>query len=485
MKKKVIIIGSGLGGLAVACRLAARGYNVIIFEKNNIPGGCCSGFERNGYQFSNGPLQFPNPYLLDELFEYIGFDRKDYLTLSHIEPVRRFFNKNGQNFDFPSNFNDISQQVEKFDPADLDGLIKFSNTIAFKDKTKEIPLYFHKTLASIQDQIQKPFSDTLFKTTEKCFQNPFLQQIFGFSPLAFGNNPLIILDDYLINQSFGDGQKMFSIDGGIHQLTNILTELFQKFGGQIEYHAEVKEIIFQENQAQGVRFKNDQLHFADFIISNMDAYNTFEKLIPINVRKPHTTQIDSSASLFSINIGLRKKLKHPQLLHQNILMPRNLRRFIGQIFTEKSLSGDFLLFINIPTRLDSNLAPVNGDILQIHSLVPDSTAEIEWKKISRSYRNRIIRFLERHFSLDIKTNTRIEFVYTPNDYEEKFAHLNGSPFSAQLSRTQSGNSRLRNKCSPPIKNLYLVGGGTNPGPGIPGVLESARITEYLIKKDYE
>ena len=489
MKKKVIVIGSGFGGLGAACRIASHGFDVEVVEKRDKPGGRGYLYEINGFKFDGGPTVVTAPFMFDDIFKQAGKNRADYFELIPVDPFYRIFNADGKVFDYNNNTDFIVSEIEKFNRSDIDGYSRFL------DKTKPI---FEKSFKQLAD---KPFSSvgdmlkvapelvklqsykSVYSYVSQFIQNDFLRQVFSFHPLLIGGNPYDSSSIYAMIQYLEREWGVFYAKGGTGSIIDGLVKLLQDLGGSIEYNVEVVEIMSDERKVTGVRLADGSIRHADLVISNMDSPNTYMKLIPSAKRRVNTDRklrsYRYSMSLFVIYFGTRRRYLDSRLAHHNIILGPHYKSLLSNIFNKHILSEDFSLYLHMPTVTDPTIAPEGCESFFVQSPVPHLDAGIDWTKQARPYRDAIMEFLEKNYLPDLRNNIIAEHYIDPLHFQNTLNSTKGAAFSVQPLLTQSAWFRPHNQ-SEDFENLILVGAGTHPGAGLPGVLSSSKIAEDLV-----
>ena len=490
MRKKIIIIGAGFGGLAAACRLAARGNQVEIFEKREKPGGRAFVYEINGFQFDGGPAVITAPYMFDEIFSLAGKVREDYFDLIRLDPFYRIFNHKDKYFDLNNDPEFILGEIEKWNPKDKNNYLRYiasRNPFIENELLKNIYnpyLTIGSLFRSITAPIRHPSYNSVYKHVSSFIENDFLRQVFSLHPLLAGGNPFsfngINANIHMLEHQSGVYYSM----GGTGSIINGLARLFEELGGILHLNSEVKEILLSGKQVNGVRLTDGYVDKADMIISNADSAFTYRSLIPEKYRKKNKDarfgNMRFSTSLFVIYFGTKKRYNETGLLHHNIIVGNRYQEIVNDIFNLKKIPDDFLLYLHMPTMTDASLAPAGHESFILISLVPNLEADVEWNQTARIYRDRVMEFLEENYLPDLRANIVAEHFIDPIHFQNTLNSYKGSAFSVEPLFTQSAWFRPHNR-SEDFKNLFLVGAGTNPGGGIPGVLSSARIVEALIE----
>ncbi|WP_299026833.1 phytoene desaturase [uncultured Thermanaerothrix sp.] len=491
MSKNVIVIGSGFGGLAVAIRLAARGFKVTILEKRDKPGGRAYVYELDGFKFDGGPTVITAPFLFDELFELAGRKREDYVTFVPVNPFYRIFDAEGRSFEYNNQSELIFSQIEKWNPADKEGYRRFL------ESTRPI---FEKGFLQLADKPFTRLSDMLkvapdlvrlraylsvYTYVSQFVQNDFLRQVFSFHPLLIGGNPYDSSSIYAMIHYLEREWGVYFAMGGTGALVNALVRLFEELGGQLVLNAEVDQILVDEprRRVRGVRLKDGTTQAADIVISNADVAFTYRHLIPEAYRRKYTNRriekMRYSMSLFVIYFGTRRRYLDSRLAHHNIILGPRYKGLLDDIFRRKVLAEDFSLYLHMPTLTDPSLAPEGHEAFYVLSPVPHLGGQVDWERTAEPYKNRILEFLEENYLPGLRENLVVEHYIDPLHFRDVLNSYLGSAFSVEPILTQSAWFRPHNQ-SEEFSNLYFVGAGTHPGAGLPGVVSSAKVVEKLI-----
>lgn len=487
--KKIIIIGSGFGGLATAARLLANGFDVELFEKRDKLGGRAYVYKQDGFTFDGGPTVITAPFLFDELFEAAGKKRQDYVTFVPCDPFYRIFDYEGNHFDYNGNHDFVLREIEKWNPSDKQGYTHFlRSTKAIFDKgfteLADKPfLSIWDMLKVAPDLIRLQSYKTVYKYAAQFIENDFLRRCFSFHPLLVGGNPFQTTSIYAMIHYLEREWGVHYAMGGTGAIVDALEQLIIEQGGVIHTEAEVHEIIIQGKTAKGIRLKNGELHHADAIVSNADVAFTYRHMIPEKKRKKYTNRkierTKYSMSLFVSYFGTKKRYIDSGLAHHNIILGERYRELLEDIFNRKELADDFSLYLHMPTKTDPSLAPEGCEAFYVLSPVPHLDSGTDWSVQAKPYREAIIDFLEENYLPGLKENIITEHHIDPLHFHQTLNSYKGSAFSVEPILTQSAWFRPHNK-SEDVDALYFVGAGTHPGAGLPGVLSSAKIAEDLI-----
>ena len=486
---KIIIIGSGFGGLGAAIRLAARGHEVEIYEKRDKPGGRAYVYEINGFKFDGGPTVITAPFMFDDLWAAVGKRREDYFQLVPCNPFYRIFNHEGRRFDYNGDEQFTLRQIEQWNPADKTGYQQFMATThaifqkGFVELADKPFLSLMDMLRVAPDLIKMQSYKSVYRYVSQYIKDDFLRQCFSFHPLLIGGNPFDAPSIYAMIHYLERQWGIHYAMGGTGAIVQAMTRLFEELGGKIHLNAEVSEILVDQRRVTGIRLADGTIKKADQIVSNADVAFTYKRLIPEAYRRKFSDRkIDSmkySMSLFVIYFGTKRRYRDQGLAHHNIILGPRYKGLLHDIFNKQVLADDFSLYLHMPTLTDPSLAPEGGEAFYVLSPVPHLGSGIDWTKAAPHYRNAIMRFLEDNYLPDLSENIVAEHYIDPLHFRDDLNSHLGSAFSFQPILTQSAWFRPHNQ-SEEFDNLYFVGAGTHPGAGLPGVLSSAIIAENLI-----
>lgn len=491
-KKKIIIIGSGFGGLATASRLLAEGYRVEIFEKRDKAGGRAYVYKQDGFTFDGGPTVITAPFLFDEIFEKAGKKREEYVTFVPCDPYYRIFNSEGEKFDYNGNHDFVLSEIECWNVRDKQGytdFVKSTKAIFNKGFVELADQPFHNLwdmIRVVPDLIRLQSHKTVYQYVSKYIEHDFLRRVFSFHPLLVGGNPFDTTSIYAMIHYLEREWGVHYVMGGTGALVNAFTRLIKEQGGTFHFNAEVDEITIRKGKATGIRLTDGTIHHADQVVSNADVAFTYRYLIPETERSTYTNRkierTRYSMSLFVIYFGTKKRYLESNLEHHNIMLGDRYEALLSDIFHEKTLPDDFSLYLHMPTKTDPSLAPDGCEAFYVLSPVPHLDSGTDWTIQARPYRDRIMNFLEENYLPELQNNIVTEHHIDPLHFRQTLNSYKGSAFSVEPTLTQSAWFRPHNK-SEDVDDLFFVGAGTHPGAGLPGVLSSAKIAEKLICGD--
>jgi phytoene desaturase len=492
MAKKIIIIGSGFGGLGAAVRLAARGHQVEIFEKRDRPGGRAYVYEQNGFMFDSGPTVITAPFMFDDLFKAAGKRREDYVQFVPCNPFYRIFDHQGRSFNYNNDPDFILKEIDRWSPADKEGYQRFIQTTrpifekGFVELAAKPFLRFTDMLKIAPDLVRLQSYKSVYGYVSQFVQDDFLRQVFSFHPLLVGGNPFDTTSIYAMIHYLEREWGVYYAMGGTGAIVDALCRLFEELGGKIHLNAEVAEILVEGRKTTGIRMKDGAIHMADAIVSNADVAWTYMNLIPNRSRRWNKDiryrNTRYSMSLFVIYFGTRRRYTGCGLAHHNIILSKRYKDLLDDIFTRKVLADDFSLYLHMPTITDPSIAPPGHESFYVLSPVPNLAAgDVDWTKMAPLYKEKILTFLEDNYLPGLRENLVAEHYIDPLHFQNTLNSYQGAAFSVEPILTQSAWFRPHNR-SEDFHNLYFVGAGTHPGAGLPGVLSSSIIVENLIEE---
>jgi phytoene desaturase len=487
------VIGSGFGGLALAIRLQAAGCRTVIFEKRDKPGGRAYVYRDQGFSFDAGPTVITAPDCLRELFSLAGKSLDDYIRLLPVTPFYRLFWEDGFKFDYSDDTALIEHQIGAISPRDVEGYRKFLgySKEVFREgyeKLAHVPFFNWSDMVAVAPQLVRLKAyRSVYSMVAKYIEDPRLRQLFSFHSLLVGGNPFTTTSIYTLIHYLERKWGVFFPAGGTAALVEALVKLFVELGGELRLNAPIAEIETAGGAVTAVIDQSGRREEFDLIVSNADVVHTYDALLrkepAASAMRGKLARSAYSMSLFLIYFGTRRR--YPNLLHHNIIFGPRYRELLADIFSRGRLADDFSLYLHAPTRSDPSLAPPGCETFYVLSPVPHlGKLAIDWQSAGPRYAERILAYLENLYMPELRREIVTQRIFTPQDFKiELNAHL-GSAFSLEPRLTQSAYFRVHNR-DPNIRGLYLVGAGTHPGAGIPGVVNSAKATAAVILDDYK
>jgi len=489
---RAAVIGSGFGGLALAIRLQASGFQTVVFEKRDQAGGRAYVYRDQGFTFDAGPTVITAPDCLRELFTVAGRSLDNYVELLPVRPFYRLFWQDGYRFDYSDDAELIEAQIAAKSPDDVAGYKKFLHYSeeVFREgyeKLAAVPFLNWSSMLSVAPQlIRLKAYRSVYGTVAKYIRDPHLRQLFSFHSLLVGGNPFTTTSIYTLIHCLERKWGVYFPKGGTGALVKALVTVFRELGGEIRFNNEVAEIMSADGKVTGIIDANGRKENFSLVASNADVFHTYHQLLR---RARHggrmsrkLEKMNYGMSLFLLYFGTRRK--YPDLLHHNILFGPRYRELLRDIFSRGRLADDFSLYLHAPSHSDPALAPRGCETFYVLSPVPHlGKLDLDWSVEGPRYAERILAYLERHYMPDLRREIVTQRIFTPRDFQvELNSHL-GSAFSLEPRLLQSAYFRVHNRDAA-IKGLYFVGAGTHPGAGIPGVVNSAKATAGVILQDF-
>ncbi|MEQ8967898.1 MAG: phytoene desaturase [Azospirillaceae bacterium] len=482
-----MVIGSGFGGLAAAVRLGARGYRVTVLERLDAPGGRAYVHRQDGYTFDAGPTIVTAPFLFEDLWALCGRRFADEIELRPVTPFYRIRFDDGAVFDYTGDTDRMRAEVARFSPRDVDGYDRMMAHSAeiFRigfEELGHVPFGSPADMARIVPELLRLGGyRTVYSMVSRYLADERLRTVFSFHPLLIGGNPFAVTAIYCLIPYLEKRWGVHFAMGGTGALVRGLVGLIEGQGNAVRLNAEVAEITVEGRRATGVRLASGEAIPADIVVSNADAAWTYGKLLPPAARRRWSdrklARARYSMSLFVWYFGTNRTYDDVQ--HHTILMGPRYRGLLRDIFDRKVLSDDFSLYLHRPTATDPSLAPPGHDGFYVLSPVPHLGADVDWTVEAERYRRRIAAHLEATLLPGLSEALTVSRVTTPLDFRDRLLSVNGAAFGLEPVLTQSAWFRPNNR-SEDVDRLYLVGAGTHPGAGVPGVLSSARVLDTVV-----
>lgn len=489
-KKRVLIIGAGPGGLSAAMILAHRGYEVKVIERLDRVGGRNSLLKLGDFSFELGPTFVMLPQSIDEAFTEAGEKMSDHLELKELEPMYRLSYGDGREFDVFFNKEKLKTEIKRLFPGEEENYNKY---FARQKKKFErlfdclkIP-YLHwynylrwKLLKALP---VVGLTQSVYKELKKYFSSSDISIAMAFQSKYLGMSPWQCPAGFTIISYVEHAFGIWHPLGGVCKISQAMAKVAQTKGAEILLNKEVKQIIFQGKKATGVELTDGQIIEADAVIMNTDFAYGMTHLIKSDLRKKYTdknlAQRDYSCSIFMLYFGLDKKYEAP---HHNIFFSSDYEKNISEIYDSLELSANPSFYLQNACQTDPNLAPAGKSALYVLVPVPNLKAKIDWSKEKQALRDLIIKKIEERSNFkDLSSHIEVEKIITPLEWQNDYKVYDGAVFNLAHSLDQMLYLRPRNRLEG-YENLYVVGGGTHPGSGLPTIIQSGRISADLISQ---
>jgi phytoene desaturase len=485
----IAIIGSGLGGLSAAIRLASRGFDVTVYEQNPLPGGKARSIENNGFRFDTGPSLLTMPFVIKELFESAGENADEYLTIKKLDSLCKYFYNDGTVLNSYSNINRFAEEIEANTSEKKENLFRYLNYCKnIYDLTSDIFLF--NDLYNISTYSNTRALKTLFKigkidsfrTMDKAnrsfFKDERIIQLFNRYATYNGSNPYQCPATLNIISHVEYNIGGYYIEGGMHRLTEALYKLALKKGVNFKFNTSINQIVTENKAVTGITTGNEFIK-CDAVISNADVYSTYSKLLKDTssnaAKKYNSLEPSSSALVFYWGVDIQSE----KLDVHNILFSQDYKTEFDELFDKKIYPSDPTIYIYISSKFAKSDAPPRMEnwIVMINAPYVNDNLDADVNKIKML----ILEKIKKITGYDITGKIKCEQVMTPFDIETQTCSLKGSIYGISSNNRKSAFMRQQNK-SKQYKGLYFCGGSSHPGGGIPLVLLSGRLCSEILMK---
>ena len=484
--KKAIVIGAGFGGIASALRLKKKGYEVEIIDRCNNLGGRAQFFDIKGFKYDAGPTIITAPFLLKELFTLHNKRLEDYVTLKPLEVWYRFIYNDGTFLDYEKSISKTIRNIERINKDDAKSyknLLMQSKKIydlAFSELAHKPFHDFSTMLRQIPSLLKFRSYESVYTFTSRYLKSEKLRRAFSIQPLLVGGNPFDTTCIYSLIHYLERAHGVYFCMGGTGNLVKAFSKLMEEAGIRITLDTTINKFNLIQNKICSVHDDKGIKREADIFVSNIDPLYLYKNLIKLEnkIFKYKKNFARHSMGLFVLFFGTKKPFS--QIQHHTILFGEQYYELLVKIFKKHELPSDISIYLHRPTATDKSFAPKGCD--SFYALVPVPnliSKKISWNTEAINFKNLIIKTLEKKLMPELSKEIVQCFYMTPVDFKEKYLSDKGAGFSLAPFFTQSAWFRFHNK-SEIIKNLYLVGSGTHPGAGLPGVISSAKVLETLL-----
>ena len=486
------MIGAGIAGLASAIRLAVQGFEVTVFEKNDVPGGKISQFTIDGYQFDAGPSLFTQPQHIEALFALAGEPIADYFQYQSLPIAFKYFYEDGSIVNAYTDTELFAKELEEKLGEDKNQLKKYLlQSAALYQNIANIFLHFslHKIATLFKAPVCKALATVrtkhLFKTMHQVnaqyFTNPKTVQLFNRYATYNGSNPYQAPGMLTLIPHLEHTEGTFYPKGGMISITQALYQLAVKKGVQFTFGTAVDRIIQHQGKVLGVVVDQENV-FADVVVSNMDVYFTYKNLLCNEKKAAAVLQQERSSSAFIFYWGVQQEFSQLEL--HNIFFSENYQAEFNALFVTKQSYPDPTIYINITSKCEPGIqAPAGKENWFVMVNAPANMGQ-DWESYRAIYRKAIIEKLNRILKTDLEPLIEAEDFLSPVMIENKTASYMGSLYGTSSNSKMAAFLRHPN-FTDQIKGLYFVGGSVHPGGGIPLCLHSAEIMSELVAKDHK
>lgn len=489
--KKAIVVGAGIAGMASAIRLAVQGYEVDLFEKNDYPGGKLSQFSINGYLFDAGPSLFTQPDNLKALFDLAGESMEEYFQYQSMPIAFKYFYEDGTIVNAYTDNGKLAAEMEEKLGESPEKVFSYLNdskklyqhiASIFLNHSlhKKATLFQSKVFKAIKTLKWKYLFQSMHQVNEGYFSNPKTVQLFNRYATYNGSNPYKAPGMLSLIPHLELNEGTFYPKGGMISITNALYQLALKKGVRFHFNAPVQRIIQHDRQVRGV-VVDGKNSFANLVVSNMDVFFTYQKLLGDARMANQVLKQERSSSALIFYWGI--KTEFPQLELHNIFFTTDYAAEFKAIFQTGSMHEDPTVYVNITSKCEPGLqAPIGKENWFVMVNCPANKGQ-DWQALQQKARAAVIAKLNRILGVDLETLIEVEEVLDPVLIESKTASYMGSLYGTSSNSKMAAFLRHPN-FSKALKGLYFVGGSVHPGGGIPLCLKSAQIMGSMVEKDF-
>jgi len=486
-----VVVGAGLGGLAAAMRLGAKGYRVTVIDKLDVPGGRGSAIWQDGHRFDLGPTIVTVPQLYRDLWAACGRDFDADVTLKSLDPFYEIRWPDGTIFTAQQDTEAMRAEVAKIELRDVDGFDKFLRDsearywFGFEDLGRRS---MHKLwdLVKVLPKFGMLRADrSVYAHAARRFRNDKLRMAFSFHPLFIGGDPLHVTSMYILVSYLEKEYGVHYAMGGLARMAQAMARVIEGQGGTLLMGTEVDEIVIRQGHARGVRLSSGLEMGADIVVSNADSGHTYNTLLR-NHRKRRWTparlkRTRYSMSLFVWYFGTKgTRGKWADVGHHTILNGPRYKGLLRDIFIKGTLADDMSLYVHRPSVTDPSVAPEGDDTFYVLSPVPHlGHGGVDWAIEEARYKAKVLKVLEDQLLPGLEPHIISEQVFTPDTFQSRYLSPHGAGFSIEPRILQSAWFRPHN-VSEEAEGLYLSGAGTHPGAGVPGVISTAEVLAQLV-----
>ena len=487
---RVAVVGAGLGGLSAACHLVGKGHEVVVLERETVPGGRAGVYEAEGFRIDTGPSVLTMTDILSATFAGAGADMDEYLTLHTVDPIYRACFADGSTIRVRTGREAMTEEIRKTcGPTEAAGFGRFCDYLTELYEL-ELPHFIDKNFDSVFDLLQPPWPlvklvrmgglRRLANVVGSYFSDPRLQRIFSFQSMYAGLSPYDALAIYAVIAYMDSVAGVFFPKGGMHAVPRALAGAAEKHGVDLRYGTTVTRVLVEHGRAVGVETADGERIAADVVVLNPDLPVAYRELLPPDATPRRVRSLTYSPSCFLLLAGSGQA--YTKAAHHNIHFGRAWKEVFADLIDRQSLMTDPSILVTNPTHSDPSLAPDGRQIYYVLLPTPNTSAGIDWDVVGPRYRDEVVARLEALGYVGFGDGIEVEDVTTPATWQARGMEQ-GAPFAAAHSFFQTGPFRPSN-LAPKVEGVVFAGSGTQPGVGVPMVLISGRLAaERILGKD--
>jgi len=480
----VLVIGAGIGGLSTAIRLAAAGERVTIFEKNRQVGGKMYEHRADGFRWDMGPSVVTMVHVFEELFAAAGRNLADYLTLEPVDPLTRYFYRDGTVLDASSDVRAMAQQIAAIDERDVEGYLAY---LAYAARIHRItgPVFIYDRSPTWRSFLRVPFPDwfkvdglrTMDQAIRGFVRSPHLRQLLGRFATYVGGSPYLAPATLNVIAHVELTGGVYYPRGGIYAIAAAMGRLAEELGVRIETGCGVGEIVVEDGRAAGVVLEDGTAVRGKAIVSNVDVSTTYQRLLPGRADAPPPAE--PSCSGFAMMLGVDKA--HPQLAHHNIFFSADYPAEFDTIFRQGVPPDDPTIYVAITSKTDAEHAPPGCENWFLLVNAPPLGEKYDWERGKAGYRELVLEKLAAA-GFDIRDHIRSERILTPHELAAGSGAWRGALYGASPNSRFAAFRRAPNRAVG-LRGLYFAGGTTHPGGGVPMVTLSGKVVAEMVLEE--
>ncbi len=481
--KCIAIIGAGLGGLSAAIHLRNGGFPVTVFEANERTGGRANAIARDGFQFDTGPSLVNYPWVFEDLFRSAGRELSDYVTLMPVDPTVQFRWPDGTRFQLSSDMQRLLAECDRLEPGSRPRVLKYLRDAGAKydvsfaklvSRNEDSPLHWIKPL-SLQEIWNSGVWRSLDRELARFFQSRYIREALGSYGMYLGGSPYELPGLFSI-LAYGElAHGLWLPKGGVYGLVQGMERLARELGVEIRTKEPVRRILTNNGRTTGVELASGATEPFEIVVSNVDVPST-EQLL---TQQPPTRKWRMTPGVLTFYWGVRGQ---PEGIgHHTIFLPQQNRATFRELFHENRIPDDLPFYVSIPSATDPGLAPpgMSAVFVLVPTPVLSKMPNADWAAVTQQVKAKVLARLAREQAGLHAEDILLEEVWTPVEWQKRFALFDGSAFGAAHTLFQMGPFRARNY-SRNVQGLYYVGASTTPGTGMPMVVLSGKMTAERI-----
>jgi len=486
-----LVIGAGLGGLAAAMRLGAKGYRVQVLDRLDRAGGRGSSISKGGHRFDLGPTIVTMPEVFEDLWKACGRDFHRDVDLRPMDPFYEIRWEDGSSFKARQSTDAMVAEVMRLSPRDVQGFHRFLRSakaryeVGFEGLGRKSMHRLWETVKVLPKFAQLRADRSILGHARAYVKDERLRMALSFHPLFIGGDPMHVTSMYALVSYLEKEYGVHYAMGGVQAIADAMVRVIEAQGGTVRLGVEVDEIIIENEQATGVSMTDGTKMHAGVVISNADAGHTYDRLLRNHRRKRWTTsklkRARWSMGLYVWYFGTKGTVdKWTDVGHHTILSGPRYEGLLRDIFMKGKLADDMSLYLHRPSVTDPSVAPKGDDTWYALSPVPHLGHDngVDWQVEAARYQEKVAAVLEKTIP-GFQAHVTASETFTPDTFRDRYLSPHGSGFSIEPRILQSAYFRPHN-VSEEAKGLYLVGAGTHPGAGLPGVISSAEVLDQLV-----